>query len=135
MVNTSPESHNQTAQLSRFKRHFQFALLRAILNKSLQALKETPYGCEKAFFNTTDFHRFHVHLLKLISSQLIDQTDSDSSVNTTLFQFLNRNFSLDLFHEQKILMPKNSEMTSSMFSLKQNSINPLKLKFPKPIPC
>ena len=67
----------------------QIAALQVLHNRAHQALKQSPRDCEKSFFNTTNFHRFRVPLLKLFSAQLTDQTDSDSQINTLLLHLLN----------------------------------------------
>ena len=72
MYISSPASHNQTAQSPSSGRKFQIAALRFLLNKALQALKEIPHHCENTFFNKTNFHRFHVHLIKHFSPKLKD---------------------------------------------------------------
>ena len=80
----STASHYQTAKSSDFRSQFQIAALLVLLNKYLQALKETPFDCENTFFNTSDFHRFHVHFIQL-----------------ELFHLFNQNDSLDTFRQQK----------------------------------
>ena len=95
-----PPRYNQTVKLSKNRRQFQIAALRVLLNKALQTLTETADDCEKTFFNTITFHRFHVHLLKLYSPHLIDQFDSDSMISTLLFHVINQFSSLDTFHEE-----------------------------------
>ena len=67
MYNSAPACHNQTTKSSKFRTKFQIIALRALLNKALQALKETTDadGCEKTFFYRTNFHRFHVYLFDL----------------------------------------------------------------------
>ena len=91
--------HNQTAKWSKFRRLFQIAAFRILRNKALQVLKETPVVCDKTIFNTTNFHRFHVHLCKLLS-QFYDQIAFDCIINTLLHQLVNQNLSLDTLHEQ-----------------------------------
>ena len=130
MITSSTASHDRTAKPSEFRKQFQIAALGVHFNRYLQALKKTPVVCENTFFNTTNFHRFHVHSFKLFSSQLNDQMDSDSLININMFQISNPNDLLDTFHEQKQLVRRNSKMKSSMPSLKQTPINHLKLMFP-----
>ena len=101
MYTSSHVSHNQTAQLFQFRKQFQIAALHFLLNKVLQALKETPDDCGNTFFNTTNFHRFGVHLFKFFSPPLKDQTDSDSLINTLLIHLLNQSHSFDTFLEHK----------------------------------
>ena len=89
MYTSSPVSHNQTAKSFQFRRQLQNAALSVFFNKALQALKASPDDCENTFFNTTNLHRFHVHLFKLFSPHSNDQTDSDSVSNTMIFHLLN----------------------------------------------
>ena len=93
-------SHNQTIKFSKFIKQYQIAVSRIVLNNALQVLQETPDDCEQTFLNTTNFHRFHVILLKLFSTQLNDRTDSDSVINSLFLPFSNQNPSLVKFHEQ-----------------------------------
>ena len=99
MYVSSLANRNQTAKSSKFRRQFHIAALRFVLNKALQALKENPNDCYKTYFNITNFHRFHVHLFKHFSPQLIDQTDYNSIIKILLILLLNRNHSLDSLHE------------------------------------
>ena len=78
MYTSSPASHSQTAKSSEFRSQVQIAAIRVLFDKDLQALNETPVDCENKFFNTTNFHRFHVHFFKNFSLQLNVETDSDS---------------------------------------------------------
>ena len=100
MYISSPAAHTHTAKSSQFRSYFQIALC-VLLHKDLQHLKETPDGCENTFFNITSFYCSQVHLNKLFSPQLKDQTDSDSFSNTKIIHILNENFSLDTIDEQK----------------------------------
>ena len=52
MYPSSPASHIQNAKLSKFRRQFQTASVRVLLNKVLQALKETLGDCKKKHFST-----------------------------------------------------------------------------------
>ena len=101
MYTSSPASHKQTAKSSKFRKQFQIATVCVLLNKALQALKETPEDCENTFLYRTNNHRFHVHKFKLFFLQRTDQIDSDSLVNTLFSRFPNQNYSLDIFHEHK----------------------------------
>ena len=101
MYTSSPACHNQIAKFSKFTSQFQLAAIRDLLNKALQALKETPDECEKTFFNTTSFHCFHGLLFKIVSPQLNDQTDFDSTIKSLPNHFHNQNDSLDTFREHK----------------------------------
>ena len=89
MYTSSPPNHNQTARTPKSKRQFQIAALCVLLNKALQALKETQDNRKKTFFNTITFHRFKVSLFKLFPSQLNDQIDPESLLNTLLIHPLN----------------------------------------------
>ena len=62
-------------------------------------MKEFPYDCDTTFFNTTNFHRFHVHLLKLFLPQLNNPIDSDSNFNSLLLHLISQNRPLDTFYE------------------------------------
>ena len=75
-------------------------MLQVLLNKGLQALKKTPEDCDKKFFTATNFHRFHVQLIKHFLTQLSDQVDSVSLIITLILHLLNQNCSLDTFHHQ-----------------------------------
>ena len=92
----------QTIMSSKLRRQLPIAAVRVLRNKSFQDLKETPDDCDRTFSNTTKLHRFHVHLFKLFAPQLNDPTDSESIINTLLFHRLNKNYSPDTIHEQKI---------------------------------
>ena len=98
--NSSPAFPNQTAISSKLRKAFQNVELQVLLNKAVHPLKGTPDDCEETFSNTTIFSRFHVHLFKLISPQLNDQTDSDSIMNTLLLLVLHQNHSLNAHEEE-----------------------------------
>ena len=100
MYTSSPACHNQTAKPSKFRKQIQITAVCIPHNKALQAVKEIPDDYERTFFNTTNFHRFHVHLFKMFSPQLNDQTDLDSIFIILLIHLLNQNYSLDTFPEQ-----------------------------------
>ena len=93
-----PGCYNQVAKSSKFGRHFHILAPRVILKKALQALKEAPENSH--FFDATNFHRFHVHLSKLLSRQLSDQTGSDSLIKTLLLHLINHDHSLSTFISQ-----------------------------------
>ena len=131
MCISSPASHNPTAKHSQFRRQFQIAALRFLLNTAFQTLKETPDDVEKeTIFETTLFHRFHVHFSKRFLPQLNDETDSDSLINC-YFIFSRKIFHWIHFMNTKTLVLKNTRFKSSVYSLKQNAIVSLKLKTPQ----
>ena len=72
------------------QRQFQGAALRVLLNKALQVLKETPENCD--IFNATNFHRSHGQLFNFFSTQLKDQKDSDTCIQTLQLYLINQNF-------------------------------------------
>ena len=100
MYTSSFASHNPTVKSSNFRRQFHNAAFCGLLIKALQAVKETPDDCEKTFFNTTNFHRFHVQRFELLSPHIIDQIDSDSIIKALRIHLVNQNPSLSTFHEQ-----------------------------------
>ena len=51
-------------------------------------------------FQHNQLPRFHVRFIKLFSSQLNDQTDSESIINSVLLHLLNQKHSLHAFHDQ-----------------------------------
>ena len=100
-MNTSlPGCHNKTVKSPKVRRQFQISALRVFFSKALQALKKSPDDCDKTFFNTTIFHRFHVHPFNLFPPQIYDIFDSESLIKTLLFRFPNENHSLGTFNEQ-----------------------------------
>ena len=98
MFTCLPGCHNQTTRTSRSQKQFQIAALRVLLNKACQTLKVTPEDFE--IFNETNFHRFHVYLFKLSSTQLNDETDSKSLINTLLLHLINQHHWLNTFNNQ-----------------------------------
>ena len=78
----------------------QVAAYRVLLTKALQPLKEHHEDCEKNIFNAKNFHRFYVHFLKFFSSQLNDQVDSVSPINTLLLHLINQGLSLITSNDQ-----------------------------------
>ena len=88
-------------------RQFHIAALPILLNKSLQALKETLEGCES--FNATIFYRFHVHLCKRFSIQLNDQTVYDSFFFILLLYLMNQDQSLKTFCDYNNTDAENSK--------------------------
>ena len=108
MYTSSHADHIQTAKSSNFRR--QLKLLHFVSSSTrLFKLRRKPQMIVKkeTFFNTTNFHRFHVHLFKLSSPELQHQTDSDSLINTMLIYLLSQFQSLDTFHEHKITDAEN----------------------------
>ena len=101
MYISSPASHNQTAKHFQCRRKLEIAVLGVLLNNALQAQKEAPDDCENTFFNTTNFHRVHVHLFKQLSPQISDHVDSNSLITTMIIHILNQNHSPDTSHGQK----------------------------------
>ena len=91
--------HNQTTEFLNFRRKFHFSALRVFPSKTLQALRETLDDCDKTFFNSTNFRRFHVLLFNLLSTRLKDQTDSTSIFNFLPLHPLNQNPSLETFRD------------------------------------
>ena len=110
-------------------------MLRVLRNKVLQALKETLDDCQrKTFFYRTNFHRFHVHLFILYSTQLKYQIVCNPIIDTVLLHLLNKNHPLDTFHEPNTSDVENkTEMKFSKSSLKLNLILLLKLKISQTI--
>ena len=88
-------------QIFQFQKTIPKCCKSSALDKAVKPLKEAPYDCENTFFNTISFHCFDVHLIKLLSPQFNDQTDSDSLINTIIFHLLSQNLSLGTFHAQK----------------------------------
>ena len=89
------QSHHQ---ILKNWRQFLIAALPELLIKALQALKETLEDCE--FFIITNIYRFHVSLLKLLSPQLNDQTDSESLLRTLLRHSIYQDHSLKPYNDQ-----------------------------------
>ena len=100
MYISSPASYNQTTNCSKPGDNSK-AMHLASPSKRVSKLWRNSRGLWNLFFNTTNLHRSQVHLFKLFSSQLKDQTDFDSLINTMIIRLLNQNQSLGTFHEQK----------------------------------
>ena len=74
---------------------------------SSKVLKDSPDDCDKTFFKTSTFHRFHVHLFKQCSPQLNDQTDTDFIMNILPLHLLKQNHSVDTFLEDNKTVSEN----------------------------
>ena len=102
MFTTPPGCHNQPQKSLTFFRRICVAALRVVLTKAFQTLKENPEDCNKNFSNVLNFHRFHVHLFKLCSSQFNHHADSDSPVTILFVRLGNQNNQLGFSIDQKI---------------------------------
>ena len=96
-----PGGQKIESKFPNFPRQFQIAPLPLRLTKPLQVLKENPELYDKSSFNGTNFYRFFVTLFKVSSSQLKDQNDSDSPINTLLLHLNNEDQSLKNSNDQK----------------------------------
>ena len=97
-------SHNQTAMSWKFQRQFQIAVVRMLLIKALQDLKEATEFCD--IFSATNFQPFQVHLFKLLQLRLTNQSHCDFLINILLFHLIIRDHSHNTFHNQKWLTLK-----------------------------
>ena len=98
---SSPANPNQTTKCGQFRRQLQIAALRVLLNKALEALKETPDDYEKTFFKTTIFHGIHNHFSNSFFLRSKNQADSDFLINRLSIHLFNQNRSRDTIHEQR----------------------------------
>ena len=107
MFTSSPGCQNRTVKSSKSSRQLQSVALCVRPNKALQRLTKSPDDCKQTFFNTANFHRFHVFLFKIFSPQLIDQHDSDSVISTLVLASPIKIASSTQFMDKLFLMLKN----------------------------
>ena len=101
MYTSSPGSHNQSnCQLFQVPRTIPNRYTSCAPQQGPLSSERNPDDCgKKTFFNTSNFHRFHVQLFKLFLPQSNDQADSNSIINTLSIHLLKQNLSLNPFHE------------------------------------
>ena len=67
MFEPSPGRHYEPRKSSNFSGEFDVTALWVLLTKALYALKESPDGCDKDFFEATIFDKCQVQLCKLFT--------------------------------------------------------------------
>ena len=77
--------HKQATKYPKLQGKCQLAAQRVLFNSAPQAVKETLEACEFA----TNFHRFHIDLLKHFSTQFKNQNDSVSLIKTLFLLLIN----------------------------------------------
>ena len=129
MYTSWPACHNQTTKFSKLSRQIQIVVFRGLINKALQALKETTHDFDEKIQNNQHPSIPRSFIQTIFSSDKWSDWPWFYNQHPVISSLKWKSFAGRSFLNRIILMPKITRMKSLMSSLKPSLMKHMKPNF------